>query len=42
LFNSDADSAGAEFAGTIDPLLHQPADRIKDWPEEDLYNKYSS
>jgi N-acyl-D-amino-acid deacylase len=42
LFNSDADSAGAELAGTIDPLLHGPADRIKDWPEDDLYGKYSS
>jgi hypothetical protein len=41
LFNSDADRADMEFAGIIDPLLHQPADRIKDWPEDDLYKKYS-
>ena len=32
LFNCDADRADKELPGTIDPLLHQPADRIKDWP----------
>ncbi|MBN2580047.1 MAG: beta-lactamase family protein [Pirellulales bacterium] len=29
LFNSDADKNGREFAGLIDPLLHQVTDKIK-------------
>jgi hypothetical protein len=41
LFTSDTDRVDMESAGIIDPLLHQPADRIKDWPEDDLYKKYS-
>jgi N-acyl-D-amino-acid deacylase len=41
VFNSDTDNAGKEFAGTIDGLLHQAADRTRDWPEGDLYGKYS-
>jgi CubicO group peptidase (beta-lactamase class C family) len=40
VFNSEADKSGKEFASTIDALLHQVADRIKDWPEGDLYLKY--
>jgi CubicO group peptidase (beta-lactamase class C family) len=40
-FNCDADSAGKEFAATIDSLLHQPADRTKDWPDWDLYGKFA-
>ena len=40
LFNSDADKEGKEFAGLIDPLLHQPADEIKDWPEIDLFSRF--
>jgi len=40
MFNCDADSAGREFAATADGLLHQAADRTKDWPEWDLYRKY--
>ena len=42
LFNSDATRDGKEFAGLIDPLLHQPADEIKDWPEEDLFGKFGA
>jgi hypothetical protein len=41
VFNSDTDHAGTEFAATTDALLHQIADRIKDWPEGDLYKKYA-
>jgi CubicO group peptidase (beta-lactamase class C family) len=37
LFNSDTDKDGKEFAALIDPLLHKPADEIKDWPETDLF-----
>jgi N-acyl-D-amino-acid deacylase len=38
LFNGDTDAAGKAFADTIDPLLHGPADRIKDWPRHDLFH----
>jgi N-acyl-D-amino-acid deacylase len=40
LFNSDADQHGKTFAETIDPLLHGPADQIKDWPDVDLFAKF--
>ena len=40
LFNSDAGKDGKEFAGLIDPLLHKPADEIKDWPEIDLFPRF--
>jgi N-acyl-D-amino-acid deacylase len=40
LFNGDADKQGKAFAGTIDPLLHEPADQIKDWPEVDLFARF--
>jgi N-acyl-D-amino-acid deacylase len=40
LFNCDADKEGKRFAGTIDPLLHKPANEIKDWPEGDLFAKF--
>jgi hypothetical protein len=40
LFNSDADRGGHELAGIIDPLLHGPADRVKDWPGGDLFARF--
>jgi N-acyl-D-amino-acid deacylase len=40
LFNSDAGKDGKSFADLIDPLLHRPADEIKDWPEVDLFPQY--
>lgn len=40
LFNSDAGKDGKEYAGLIDPLLHKPADEIKDWPEIDLFPRF--
>ncbi len=40
LFNSDAGKAGKEFATLIDPLLHKPADEIKDWPRIDLFPRF--
>jgi N-acyl-D-amino-acid deacylase len=40
LFNSNADKDGHDFGALIDPLLHQPADQIKDWPEIDLFEKF--
>ncbi len=39
LFNSDADSAGKQFAGMIDPLLHGPANKLKDWPDGNLFDE---
>jgi N-acyl-D-amino-acid deacylase len=42
LFNSDCGKDGKEFAGLIDPLLHKPADEIKDWPEIDLFPRFPS
>jgi N-acyl-D-amino-acid deacylase len=42
LFNSDTGKEGKEFAGLIDPLLHKPADEIKDWPETDLFPRFES
>ena len=40
LFNCDADKQGKAFADLIDPLLHKPADEIKDWPEVDLFSRF--
>ncbi len=40
LFNSDAGKDGKAFADLIDPLLHKPADEIKDWPEIDLFSEF--
>ena len=40
LFNSDAGKDGKAFADLIDPLLHRPADEIKDWPDVDLFQKF--
>ncbi len=40
LFNSDATKDGKAFADLIDPLLHKPADEIKNWPEVDLFPKF--
>lgn len=33
LFNADADSAGKDLAGAIDPLVHKAIDSIHQWPE---------
>ena len=40
LFNRDAGKDGKEFAGLIDPLLHKPANEIKDWPTIDLFPRF--
>jgi N-acyl-D-amino-acid deacylase len=40
LFNSDADKDGNEFSGSIDALMHQTADAIRQWPDGDLYSKF--
>lgn len=40
LFNCDADKQGKAFADMIDPLLHKPANEIRDWPEVDLFARF--
>jgi N-acyl-D-amino-acid deacylase len=40
LFNSDAGKDGKAFTDIIDPLLHKPADEIKNWPEIDLFSRF--
>jgi N-acyl-D-amino-acid deacylase len=37
LFNSDADSRGKFLIEVVDPLVHQAADAVKDWPRYDLF-----
>ena len=39
-FNSDADKQGKAFADLIDPLLHGPANEVKNWPEIDLFSRF--
>jgi len=41
VFNSEADASGKEFAGITDRLLHQVANQIRSWPEDDAYRKYA-
>jgi CubicO group peptidase (beta-lactamase class C family) len=40
LFNCDATKNGKAFADLIDPLLHKPADEIRDWPQIDLFSRF--
>ena len=40
LFNRDAGKDGKDYAGLIDPLLHKPANEIKDWPQIDLFPQF--
>jgi hypothetical protein len=41
LFNGGADYDDKAFADLIDPLLHRPADQIKNWPEHDLFPAFA-
>jgi N-acyl-D-amino-acid deacylase len=40
LFNSDAEKGGKGFADLIDPLLHQAANKVSEWPDIDLFPKF--
>jgi CubicO group peptidase (beta-lactamase class C family) len=40
LFNRDAGKDGKNYAGLIDPLLHEPVNEIKDWPDVDLFARF--
>jgi len=39
LFNSRNNQNGKILSGAIDPLVHQAADRVKRWPDRDLFAK---
>jgi CubicO group peptidase (beta-lactamase class C family) len=39
LFNARENRKGKELAGLIDPLVHEAADRVKQWPKRDLFKK---
>jgi N-acyl-D-amino-acid deacylase len=40
LFNRNASQDGKEYGTLIDPLLHKPANEIKDWPEIHLFPRF--
>ena len=40
LFNSRNGANGKVLSATIDPLVHQAADRVKTWPTNDLFDSY--
>jgi N-acyl-D-amino-acid deacylase len=40
VFNRDAGGDGKDYASLIDPLLHAPANEIKDWPGIDLFSRF--
>ncbi len=39
LFNARENARGQYLAGLIDPLVHQAADRVKRWPDKDLFRE---
>ena len=41
VFNSEVDGSGKEFAGIADRLLHQIANQIRSWPDDDAYRKHA-
>lgn len=40
LFNTDRNPDGKVLSGIIDPLVHEAADEVKEWPRVDLFGKY--
>ncbi len=40
LFNSDRNPDGKVLSGIIDPLVHEAADVVKEWPVVDQFGKY--
>lgn len=40
LFNTDADPAGEHPAGAIDAPLHGAADKVRQWPSGNLYERF--
>jgi Beta-lactamase len=39
LFNTRSNAKGTDLSGLIDPLVHQAADKVKRWPNRDLFEK---
>jgi N-acyl-D-amino-acid deacylase len=39
LFNGDEDKKSKAFSELIDPLMHEVADKVKEWPTIDLFGK---
>ena len=39
LFNTRSNAKGTYLGGLIDPLVHQAADRVKRWPNRDLFER---
>src|SRR5207237_6276037 len=39
LFNARSSPEAKHFGVAIDPLLHQAADEVKEWPKEDLFKR---
>jgi len=42
LFNSDTAANGKSAATIIDPLIHRAANAVKEWPDNDLFQKQTS
>jgi N-acyl-D-amino-acid deacylase len=40
LFNTDRNPDGKVLSGIIDPLVHEAADEVKEWPMADQFGKY--
>jgi len=39
LFNTRNNAKGETLSGLIDPLVHKAADKVKRWPDRDLFGK---
>ena len=42
LFNTHEDSKGKNLCEAIDPLVHEAADKVKSWPNIDLFEKFAA
>ncbi|MCY2967953.1 MAG: penicillin-binding protein, partial [Planctomycetota bacterium] len=40
LFNTRSAPHGAHLAQAIDPYLHLAADKVREWPEVDLFSDF--
>ena len=39
VFNSDANPSGKYLAGLVDPLMHEWVNRIRQWPDHNLFSE---
>ena len=42
LFNTRTSPAAEHLGREIDPRLHKAADKVKDWPQEDLFGEFAT